>query len=348
MALKRTTIREVAREAGVSTQTVSRVLNERPDVAPETRQRVLAIIAELGFQPSVLARSLIHQRSLTIGVVVAGLRYTGPALTLSGISEQAEALGYALTLKELPRFDSQTVKPLLRDLIARQVDGIIWAVPEAGANRGWLPDLLPTLPVPIVLLTMHEMPGVTVVANDNRLGGRLAAEHLIAQGRRVIGHVAGPLLWWEARERKTGWEEALLGADLPAEPRQVAEGDWTPASGELAFRQLMTQCPDLDAVFVANDQMALSVLLVAGRSGRRVPDDLVVVGYDDIPEAAYFSPPLTTIRQDSREMGRMAIRQVVRLIKAAKSAPDSSQYETIWLKPQLVIRESSGACQEGG
>ena len=209
MALKRTTIKEVARAAGVSTQTVSRVLNERPDVAPETRQRVLAVIAELGFQPSFLARSLIHQRSLTIGVVAAGLRYMGPSLTLNGISEQAEAMGYVLTLKELPRFDTQTVEPILRDLIARQVDGIIWAVPEAGDNRSWLQALLPTLPMPIVFLSMHEMPGVTVVANDNRLGGRLATEHLIAQGRRKIGHIAGPLVWWEARERKAGWEDAL-------------------------------------------------------------------------------------------------------------------------------------------
>lgn len=343
MALKRTTIKEVARAAGVSTQTVSRVINDRPDVAPVTRQRVLDIVAQLGFQPSALARSLIHQRSLTIGIVTAGLKFIGPAYTLNGITEQAEAMGYALLLKELPQFDSIAVEPILRAIVARQVDGIIWAVPEAGANRNWLADLLPALPVPIVFLTMHEVPGVTVIAMDNFMGGRLATEHLLAQGRRNIGHISGPHLWWETGQRRAGWEAALEAAGLGVEPRQVVEGDWSSASGERAFRQLLEQYPEMDAVFAANDQMALSVLLVANRLGRRVPDDLAVVGFDAIPESAYFTPPLTTIRQNPKEVGRTAVRQIVRMIEADQGLPDPHLHETVWLKPQLIVRESSAA-----
>lgn len=343
MVLKRTTIKEVARAAGVSTQTVSRVINDRPDVAPETRHRVLEVVAHLGFQPSALARSLIHQRSLTIGIVTAGLEYIGPSYTLNGITEQAEQLGYALLLKELLHFDSIAVEPILRDIVARQVDGIIWAVPEAGANRSWLPDLLPTLPVPIVFLTMHEVPEVTVVATDNYLGGRLATEHLIVHGCRHIGHIAGPLVWWEASQRAAGWRDALDDAGLPAPRGHCAEGDWSSASGERAFYQLLAQFPEMDAVFVGNDQMALSVLLVACRLGRRVPEDLSVVGFDAIPESAYFTPPLTTVEQDPKELGRTAVRHIVHMIEAGQGSTVPQQPETVWLKPRLIVRESSVA-----
>lgn len=343
MALKRTTIREVARAAGVSTQTVSRVINDRPDVAPETRQRVLEVIAHLGFQPSALARSLIQQRSRTIGLVTAGLKFAGPSYTLSGITEQAEQMGYALLLKELLDVDSIDVGPILRDIVARQVDGIIWAAPEVGVNRNWLADLLPTLPVPMVFLTMHAVPGVTVVATDNYLGGRLATEHLISCGRRRIGHISGPLVWWEACQRAAGWQDALGAAGLAATDARRAEGDWSSASGEWAFHRLVAQFPEMDAVFVANDQMALSVLLAASRLGRRVPDDLSVVGFDAIPESAYFTPPLTTVRQEPRALGRTAVHHIVRMIEADQGSFAPYPHETVWLKPQLIVRESTAA-----
>src|SRR5512146_566490 len=134
---KRPTIKEVAKVAGVSTQTVSRVINERPDVAPETRERILTTISELGYQPSALARSLIQQRSYTLGVVTAGLRHIGPSRTLSGITAEAAAAGYALLLEELPRYDDEDPAPIFQALLSRHVDGIIWAVPEVGANRRW-------------------------------------------------------------------------------------------------------------------------------------------------------------------------------------------------------------------
>lgn len=342
MALReRVTIKQVARQAGVSTQTVSRVINERPDVASETRQRVLQVIERLGYQPSALARSLIRRRSHTLGVVTAGLTYIGPAYTLSGITDQAEALGYSLMLKVLPRFDIEDAAPILNALLARQVDGIIWAVSEVGSNHHWLPTHLPELPVPIIFLTMHGQPGVRVVAVDNYLGGRMATQHLLEQGYRRIGHIAGPLAWWEARQRKAGWQDALTEAGIPADEQHWVEGDWSSRSGELAIQQLLEQHPDTEAVFVGNDQMALSVLLVACRRGLSVPHDLAVVGFDGIPEVGYVWPPLTTVHQDLYALGRTAVEHIVRAIDDSHQSQSETPAETVWLQPRLIVRESS-------
>jgi LacI family transcriptional regulator len=340
---KRVTIKQVAQEAGVSTQTVSRVTNDRPDVAPETRQRVLEVIERLGYQPSALARSLIRQRSHTLGVVTAGLEYIGPSHTLSGITEQAEAMGYSLLLKELPEFDTSDVEPILNALLARQVDGIIWAVAEASDNRDWLADRLNDLPVPIVFLTMHQRPDLSIVSVDNYLGGGIATEHLLKQGYRHIGHVAGPLEWWESRQRKAGWQNALLDAGIRVSEDQSVEGDWSSESGEKAIRQLLDQYPEMDAVFVANDQMALGVLQVTCRRGLKVPQDLAVVGFDGIPETAYYWPPLTTVKQDLHRLGCIAVEQALRAIEAGQEPKGVYEPETILLKPRLIIRESAGA-----
>jgi len=338
---QRITIKQVAKEAGVSTQTVSRVINNRPDVAPETRQRVLEVIERLGYQPSALARSLIRRRSHTLGVVTAGLKYVGPSGTLSGITEQAEAMGYSLLLKALPGFETGNVEPILNALLARQVDGIIWAVSEVGDNRDWLQDQLPDLSVPIIFLTMGQRADLSVVAVDNYSGGRMATEHLLEQGYRHIGHIAGPLAWWEARQHKAGWQDSLLEAGIPVNDHQWAEGNWSSKSGEQAIHQLLTQYPDMDAVFAGNDQMALSVVQAACRSGLKIPQDLAVVGFDGIPEAAYFWPPLSTVQQDMHQLGCVAVEQVVRMIETSRESENTFEPETIWLKPRLIVRASS-------
>jgi transcriptional regulator with XRE-family HTH domain len=165
---KRPTIKEVAQAAGVSTQTVSRVINDRPDVAGETREKINRVIEELGYQPSALARSLIQQRSYTLGVVTAGLKHMGPSRTLNGITFQSEKMGYSLLLKELPRFDTENIKPLLQNLLSHHVDGILWAVPQVGDNRSWLNDELPDLPIPIVF-SRWKPPGLTIISFDNFL-----------------------------------------------------------------------------------------------------------------------------------------------------------------------------------
>jgi DNA-binding LacI/PurR family transcriptional regulator len=342
---KRVTIKQVAHEAGVSTQTVSRVINDRPDVAPETRKRVLGVIERMGYQPSAIARSLIQKRSYTLGVVIAGLKYIGPSRTLNGITGQADKKGYTLLLKELPDFVSINVKPILDSLMSRQVDGIIWGVPEVGDNRDWLKDNLPELPVPVIFLTMGPIEGLPLVAIDNYMGGRLATEHLIEQGCRRIAHITGPLDWWEARERKRGWQDAITDVGFRLEDVYCVNGNWSTRSGEKAILRLMDEYPEMEAVFVGNDQMALSVLQHACRRGIQVPQELAVVGFDDIEEAAYFWPPLSTVSQDQNELGCTAVRELVHIIEASRQEGVEYESKIITLQPRLVARESS---VEGG
>jgi LacI family transcriptional regulator len=335
------TIRDVAAAAGVSYQTVSRVLNDRPDVAPETRQRVLEVIERLGYRPSTIARSLSRGRSCTLGVVSYGIKYFGPSTILSGIEQQANTLGYKLLLS-LIRAPEKNDPQVLYDMVSYRVDGVIWAVPEIGDNRDWLPAEAHRLPVPVVFLDTRPRPTCSTVNVDNRHGGYLATRHLLAQGYRRIGLIAGPLTWWSARERKRGWEEAMQETGLPASPELVAEGNWSAASGEQAFTALVARHPELDAVFACNDQMALGVLKAARAMGRRVPDDLGVVGFDDIPEAAYFCPSLSTLRQDLAEMGRAAVRMLDQRITAGRQGHTNSDQAVILLPTELVVRESSG------
>jgi LacI family transcriptional regulator len=338
---KRTTIRDVAAAAGVSHQTVSRVLNDRPDVAETTRTRVLQVIEELGYQPSAIARSLTQQRTLTLGVVTAGLDFVGPSRTLNGITEQAERMGYALLLKELPRFDTQDLRPIFKSLIARQIDGIIWAVAEVGNNRDWLQKQFGMLSVPVIFLTMQARPGLATVAVDNYAGGRMATEHLLEQGHRHIAHITGPLDWWEARQRKAGWQDALQAVGVPEGALHFEEGNWSADSGEQAISRLLTSYPEMDAVFVGNDQMALSVLQVACQREIRVPADLAVVGFDGLPEAAHYWPPLTTVYQDQQSLGRTAVEELVRMIEASRKSEAGTEPKTILLQPELIVRASS-------
>jgi LacI family transcriptional regulator len=337
---KRATIKEVAKTAGVSAQTVSRVINDRPDVAPETRQRIRQIISDLNYQPNALARSLSQRRSYTLGVVTAGLNYLGPSRTLNGITSMAGQLKYNLLLEEQPYFDMEDIKPLLQNLLSHHVDGIVWAVPEIGDNRRWVDEILQDVPAPVVFLTMQARRGVTNISVDNYAGGVLATSHLLEQGYRLIGHISGPLEWWEARQRCQAWQDTLHKAGIPVEDSHWREGNWSASSGEVAFEQLLKYYPQMDAVFAANDQMALAVMHVAIRRGIRVPEDLAVVGYDNFAESAYFWPSLTTINYNHHELGCRAVHEVVKQIEAG-NRKEQVEPQTILLLPDLILRNSS-------
>jgi LacI family transcriptional regulator len=337
---KRSTIKQVAKAAGVSTQTVSRVINERPDVAPETRARIQHVIEELDYRPSALARSLIQQRSFTLGVVTSGLKFIGPSRTLNGITSMAEELKYTLLLEELPRFDTEDIKPLFQDLLSHHVDGIVWAVPEVGDNRRWVDEILRDVPVPVVFLTMQPRAGVSIVLVDNYTGGILATRHLLDQGFCHIGHISGPLDWWEARQRKQAWQETLEKSGVEVEDNHWTEGNWSPASGAMAFEQLLQSYPEMDAVFAANDQMALSVLFIANRMGISIPQKLAVVGFDNFAESAYFVPALTTINHNHHELGCRAVQEVVKQIETSRRN-EQIETQTILLSTELVVREST-------
>jgi LacI family transcriptional regulator len=343
--VKRVTIKDVAQAAGVSTQTVSRVMNNTSYVSIETRQRVEEVVEQLGYRPSTLARSLIQQRSYTLGVVTFGLKYIGPSRTLNGIADKADELGYMLLMKKMDNFDINRIDEVIDSLLARQVDGIIWDVPENDENRAWAQGIK-SLPVPIVFMSMEPRPGYSVVSMDSYLGAQMATKHLLEQGCRQIGHISGPLDWWEARLRMQGWRDTLTKAGLQVSNKQWEQGNWSSASGAAAAEKLFARYPVMDGVFVANDQMALSVLSEACRRGIKVPDQLAVVGFDGIPESAYFYPSLTTVSQDPQLLGGQAVLSLVEMIQAQQASPNRLiETQSILVLPTLLVRESSRSVQ---
>lgn len=339
MQPKRVSLVEIAKEAGVSAQTVSRVVNGRLNVAPETRDKIQEIIDRRGYHPSQLARSLLRGRSYTIGVIGYELGLYGPSQTLAGIIKEANQQGYSVLPNVL--FGPETGDPsqIIGELLEYHVDGIIWAVPEIGDNRNWVHDLISQKDVPIVFITMQKQPNLTIIAVDNYAGGRLAAQHLIGRGCRHIGLIKGHPDWWEARERIAGWRKAMAQNGLPVDEALVMPGDWSAATGEKQMGQLLQYHPEIDGVFVCNDSMALGALKAARQFGRKIPNDLAVIGFDDIPEAAYFYPPLTTVRQNLDFLGSSAVVELNSLINARLEG-QSAQAKSILIEPELVIRES--------
>jgi LacI family transcriptional regulator len=337
---KRVTIKDVARAAGVSTQTVSRVVNHLPSVSPKTRRNVELVVERLGYRPSTLARSLIQQRSYVLGTAVYDLNYIGSSRTLNGIAEGVDELGYMLLMKEIEDFRTGDVDKVIDSLLAYQVDGILWAIPEIGNNHAWIYDHIKNIPVPVLFIAMSPHEGVSSIATDNFQGAVAAIRHLLNCGRRRIGHISGPKGWWEADERRRGWCEALQAVGLEALDQHCVEGDWSPVSGKEAFSQLFEKFPDMDAVFVANDQMALSVLSEASRLSINIPEQLSVIGFDGIPESAYFYPPLTTIYQDFQTLGGQAVQCMVEMIHARQENRSVIPQSGL-IQPTLIVRESS-------
>ncbi len=336
--LRKATIKDVAQTCNVSTQTVSRVINKRPDVSPETRELVEKAIAEMGYQPSALARSLVQQRSYTLGVIMAGLKYVGVSQTLNGIAGECENSGYSVFLKELPRFDTPDIVPVIESLMAQHVEGIIFAGPEWNENVMVAQSQLPSFCPPIVFMKCQPNPNYTTISIDNYGGARAAVEYLLSLGRRHVGLITGPLEWLEARQRKQGWEDALKSVGIEVGPQKWALGNWNTASGEAAFAELLQKYPALNAVFASNDQMALGVLHYAHAHAIRVPEDLAVIGFDNLDEAPYFTPALTTVQQPLRELGSLAVKT---LLEQIEGGPASHAGRTLTLQASLVVREST-------
>ena len=211
---ERLTIRDVAAQAGVSIQTVSRVVNNRPDVAPETFQRVQAVIKKTGYAPNMLARGLTQGRSHVLGVVAYGLEYFGPSRVVTAIERQATQMGYGVSLNLILEPETGDVDQMLNNLRARQVDGIIWAIPEVGSNRSWSETKGSEMPVPVLLVGgMAGRPNLRSIGIDNAAIGRLATEHLFAGGARTVGIITGPRAWWEAEQRLLGCAKQFSRTD---------------------------------------------------------------------------------------------------------------------------------------
>ncbi|WP_219469049.1 LacI family DNA-binding transcriptional regulator [Nonomuraea rhizosphaerae] len=322
---------DVAKEAGVSHQTVSRVLNEHPNVRSETRARVMEAIDKLGYRRNLVARALVTKHSRTLGVVSFDTTLYGPASTVYGIEQAARAAGYFVSIVSLKSIDRAGVRDALDYLADQGVDGIVVVAPQRSAAQA-LADL--PFDKPTVAVEGGEAGEVSVVCVDQYEGGRQATGHLLDLGHETVWHIRGPSDWLEAEGRVAGWRSVLEQAGRPA-PEPLA-GDWSPRSGYEAGRSLASM-KDVTAVFVANDQMALGVLRAFTERGVRVPEQVSVVGFDDIPESEFFSPPLTTIRQDFGAVGRHSIEVLLRQIEGQ----GSHERERLVVPPVVVRRAST-------
>ena len=321
---------DVARLAGVSHMTVSRVLNEPWRVRSATRERVESAIAALGYRPNSAARSLVTKRSRTIGVVALNTTLFGPASTLHGIEEAARDAGYYVSVASADRLTHDALRAAVHRLTSQSVDGMVVIAPLRSAAQ--VVDALDPS-VPAVSVEGVELEVIPSVAVDQHLGARLAVEHLLSLGHRTVHHVSGPLDWTESEARIDGWRETLRSARLRV-PALVV-GDWSARSGYEGTSRLLDK-GGVTAVFAANDPMALGALRALHERGLRVPQDVSVVGFDDVPESSYYMPPLTTVRQDFSEIGRQSLRVLVQQIEGQAVPP------VHLLPPSLVVRSSTG------
>jgi DNA-binding LacI/PurR family transcriptional regulator len=328
--VSRPVMADVARRAGVSHQTVSRVLNGHPNVREATRAEVLAAIRDLGYRPNAAARTLVTGKANFLGVISVDTTLYGPASMLYGI-ERALHPEYFVAVASLPAFARDSLSDAVDRFVGQAVAGIIVIAPDTSAA-----DALGgvTASVPIVAVGSGDYAPLPSVSIDNRAGARRATQHLLDLGHRTVYHIGAPDSWLDARERAAGWREALRAAGAP-EP-ELMRGDWSARTG-YEFGVKLAASPDVTAVLCGNDAMALGFLRAAAERGRRVPEDISVVGFDDIPEAAYYWPPLTTVRQDFGTLGLLALDTLMDLIKRGGAA-----HSALPLAPDLIVRGSSG------
>ncbi len=335
---RRATMVDVARLAGLSHQTVSRVFNDLPGVRPETRARVLRAAKKLEYRRNIFARALVTNRTRMLGVVAFGTSWYGPAGTLLGIQRAARAAGYFVTVVNLDDINDSTVEEALNVLDEYSPDGIIVITLKRSVSEA-LRDMATGVPT-VAVESGEGTPDVPVVCVDQELGARLATEHLLGLGHHTVHHLAGPSGWLEADGRLAGWRACLEKAGAPTPP--VVRGNWTSKSGYEAGIELLQQ-PGVTSIFAANDQMALGLLLACREAGVRVPEDVSVVGFDCMPESGFFAPPLTTVLQDFQAVGHTSIRLLLGMIEHEKiPAP------RLLVPPELVVRSSAGRPQASG
>ncbi len=329
----RPTIKDVAARAGVSRQTVSRVVNNKGEVSDATRDRVLAAIDELGYRPNVAARSIVVGRTCTLGCISPTLTDFTFANIIDSAQAEARRLGYFVLTGSAPT--EADVEPLLEEMLRRRVDGLMVLNPRADERyRYFLPLIDKGLAVLYLNSTPQEEP-VSSIHCDDRDGGYQATCYLIDLGHTAIATILGPANEEASGDRLAGYHQALADAGLAAEPDLVVRGDWSATAGYEATGRLLAAARPFSAIFAQNDQMAIGAIRALGEAGRQVPDDVSVVGFDDIPLASYFDPPLTTLRQPMQETGERAVQLLVDTIQNPDRTP-----EQVVIPARLVERAS--------
>ncbi len=320
---------DVARLAGVSPQTVSRVINNSPLIKSETRQRVQQAVEQLGYRPNSAARALVRGRTGIVGVIGAGSAHFGPASIQRTIEEAARAAGLVASSVGLPELTRASLEDSVEHLMRQRVEGIIVI---AGQDEALEVARNQRVEVPVVVVEGDLSRARWTVGVDQFAGGRLATRHLLSLGHREVAHLGGPLDWTEARARRDGWRAEMTAAGLrPPEPIHV---DWSADAGYRAGLDLAAD-RSVTAVFAASDQIAVGLLAALHEAGRRVPEEVSVVGFDDLPETRYLIPALTTVGQDFVAVGRQAIE----LLLAAIEGSPTSRPQLI--APELIIRAST-------
>src|SRR5213083_517881 len=331
---RRATIRDVARAAHVSHQTVSRVINEHNSVTPETRERVADAIRELEYVPSQVARSLSSSRTHTLGMVTTDVSDHFFAEAVAGADAEARKRGYFLIIGSIEPGAEDDERTYLRLLLERRVEGLIIAVPRLRlADDDLLAGAATRLPT-VVVASDIELPGADHVDIDNRRGGLEATSYLLAQGHRRIATITGPLDWPSARARLDGYRDALRG-HATAEAQVVEPSlDWGLESGRRAAERLLAVAKRPSAIFAQSDLLALGAIAALRAHGLRVPEDVSIIGFDDIPVAEVFDPPLTTLRQPMREVGELAAR----LVREPRTERRSAKARRHVLRAPLIVR----------
>jgi DNA-binding LacI/PurR family transcriptional regulator len=320
---------DVARLAGVSAITVSRVVNNDSAVTESTRAKVRLAINELGYRSNMAARTLAGGRSRVLGAISIETKFYGPSHTLFGIEKAARAAGHTVNFATVNDPSTDELRHAINRLRDAHVEGAIVLAPLHAVVTA-LSAIDPG--VPLVVTSTAAGAAATVSINQTH-GARLATAHLLDLGHQTVHHVRGPHGWLDADARFNGWRGALRARKRRVPP--VLLGDWSPRSGYDAGRELATD-PSVTGVFVANDHMALGVMLALHEAGRHVPGDVSVIGFDDTPESEFFIPPLTTVRQDFGEVGRRSVDLLLSLVAGEEP-------ERISIAPTLVVRSSTAA-----
>ena len=336
--MSRVSIKDIARQAGVSHSTVSRALSDSPLVSARTKERIRSLAGDLGYSPDAQARSLVSGRTLTLGVVVTTISDPFIAEVVQGIESTAHDHGYSVILTS-SNSESEREIAAVDMLRSKRVDGVIVTSSRVGAV--YL-EHLEGIGAPLVLINNHREdtgPYTFSITVDNRHGGCLATRHLIERGHRRIAYVAGREDHSSDAGRREGYEQALEDAGIPHDPKLITQGNGRSDGGERALAALLGLQDRPTAVFCYNDMTAIGLMLAARRNELRIPGDLAVAGFDDIPFASFSSPSLTTIAQPKFEMGRQAVEMVLELLSPSTTGAPISN---VVFQGELVVRESSG------
>jgi DNA-binding LacI/PurR family transcriptional regulator len=328
---------DVARRAGVSQKTVSRVVNGEPHVADAIRAKVQAAIKEMGFRPNAAARALVTRRNQRIGMVTMSTSLYGPVSILEGVDSALRGSGYYLSVARTQGNRAADLQAAIDELVTQDIAGLVLSEPiDLGHPDLRIPNGLPVLSFDSPTrgsLEADPRPDELVMGADEMAGARSATQHLLALGHHTVHHVGGTEGWAATARRVEGWRGALSDAGIEAPP--VVHGDWSPRSGYEATAELLRR-GGVTAIFAANDHMAIGAIRAVEQAGLRVPDDVSIVGFDDAPEAEFLSTPLTTVRQDFAEVTRLAVHRLVRTIEGR---PPAERRRLI--PAQLVVRESA-------